>query len=166
MFALIYAYGFWVLLPMTCLAAWRWGGEPGVTFTPERTVAALLAVAAVATVALLPSGAEQYRTMERATLAVDGLLLLALTAVALSADRWWPLCIVPLHAASTLAHLGKLLDPRVLPVGYQLLEQASSYPTLAVLAVGIWRHHHRLRRPVMTTSSGSFAPAEAANRSM
>ena len=136
MWQTVYFAGFWVLLPLTFMAALRWGGWP------ERTVATMYVIAALCTLLVL-TAPDRFNRIEPALMAADIILLIGLAFVAVRSDHWWPACATALQFLSVLAHLGKALNPNLLRLGYQLMEQASSYPTLIVLTFGIVTHRRR-----------------------
>lgn len=136
---LLYIAPFWALLAIGCVAAFASGGWP------ERAVGLLFASAAAGSLAVV-GGVSRFHSVEQPLLAIDLLLTCALGVVALRADRWWPMCVTSLVTIGTLAHLGEVLTPGLLPRAYQFMEQVSSYPALLVWGAGIWREAARRRR--------------------
>jgi hypothetical protein len=82
---------------------------------------------------------------------VDAMLLLALIAIALRANRSWPIPAAGCQLVAVLAHAGKLLDASMIPDGYALLTTIWSWPMVAFLALGTWAHRRR-------TQEGTFVP--------
>jgi len=111
---------------------------------PERIVGGSLLAAYAGTVASYSDLAERFYRLEINIFAVDVTLLLVLVAVALRADRGWPLLLAGLQLDSVGAHLLKLLDVAMIRVTYALMIAIWSYPMLIALAVGTWRHRRRL----------------------
>jgi len=114
---------------------------------PER--AAMLAQA----LALLLSSATGFLTVSGGFwtevpgwLIADGLLLIALTGLALRANRYWPIALAGLQMAAMFAHLTKAIYPALPPFGYALLLQMWAWPMLATTAIGIRAHQLRVRR--------------------
>ncbi|HWU95745.1 MAG TPA: hypothetical protein VN029_09100 [Sphingomonas sp.] len=138
--AYLYVYGFWLLLPLLCLAALGWGGWP------ERIVAFLFLAAAAGSILLKSSVTGGYRTIEIGVLIVDLLLLAGLVWVMVQADRRWLIWVVALQAISTTGHLAKLVTPDLSRMAYALMVGASSYPALLLLCLGIVAHHRARRR--------------------
>lgn len=136
----IYYALFWASLILVFLAAYRWGG------TPERTVAGMYLLAAVATTAAHPAIAVRYRDVELLVFLIDAFLLAGLVIVSIRADRWWPLCATALQMLTVLSHVGKIVNPNLWRYGYQLMAVWASWPTVVILAVGIWRERQRTRR--------------------
>jgi hypothetical protein len=126
------------LLAGSCGYALARGGPP------ERIVGAALLTAYAATLASYSDLASRFYTVERGVFAVDLLLLIVLVAVALRADRGWPLVLAGLQLDGVGAHLLKLLDVQMIRVAYALMIAAGSYPMVILLAIGTWRHRQRL----------------------
>lgn len=140
MLAWLYVHAWQFILPALLIAAWRWGGGP------EKTAATMYTTAAVASILVLPGGARPFVNVAWAMLVVDFALAGGLIWLALTADRFWPLPSAAFQALSCLGHIEKILEPTSLSLGYQLLAQASTYPTLLLLGLGIWRQRQRNRR--------------------
>lgn len=151
-----YVAGFWVLLASLFVVAarrhlhgsWKAFGQP------ELGVASLFVAAALLTVALRPVWATRFVDLDVAMLVVDLALLGGLTGFGLVAGRGWILCAAALQLISATAHLVRLTTPGMWRLGYQVMEEASSYPTLLLLAWGLWAHRRKTRTmPPSTTSS-------------
>lgn len=127
------------LLLGSCFYALLRGGAP------ERIVGGLLLAAYAATLLSYSALATRFDHVEMAVLAVDAILLCALVTVALRADRLWPLFVAGLHIATVGAHLIKFFDLNMIRVTYAVMIAAWSYPMLALLAIGTWRHRRRLK---------------------
>jgi hypothetical protein len=112
---------------------------------PERIVGAALLAAAVGTGLSLSALPVRFFNVEIGVLVVDVALLVVLVAVALQADRFWPLLLAGLQLDTVGAHLFKLVRPDMIRVAYALSIAGWSYPMLLALAVGVWRHRRRLR---------------------
>jgi hypothetical protein len=138
--AYLYVYSFWLLLPLLCLAALRWGGWP------ERIVAFLFLAAAAGSILLKSSVTGGYRTIEIGVLAVDLALLAGLVWVMVQADRRWLIWVVALQVISTTGHLARLVTPDLSRMAYSLMVGASSYPALLLLGLGIAGHWRATRR--------------------
>ncbi|MBO9711912.1 hypothetical protein [Sphingomonas sp.] len=110
---------------------------------PERIVAALLFGSAVATVVVQQMHA-QFEDTEVGTLVVDALLLAGLVAVALQANRYWPIWMTAIHTIAVAVHGAKIAVPSLLPMIYSVAAALSAFPILALLAIGTWRHRRRL----------------------
>lgn len=113
---------------------------------PERIVGLALLIATVLGVALHQPFVVRFVTVDYGLLGVDLALLAVLVAVALNADRFWPLWVVALHALSTGAHFVRGIDHGIEPVAYAILLASWSYPIILLLAVGTLRHSERRKR--------------------
>ena len=125
-----------VAVPTCAYAARRGGG-------PERAAAALVIAASVATMLVPSEPGVTYRTVVWPLLAIDAVMLAGLLALALAADRYWPVHFAAAHLLSVLLHGVRAYDPAVLPAVYARLGGELGYVTLAILAVGTWRHVRR-----------------------
>lgn len=119
---------------VTCIYAWRRGGGP------ERATA-LLVIGATAATVILPQASFRHVVIE--LLLIDLLLLGGLICVALIADRFWPMYFAAVHLLSVAAHGVRAYDPLILPDVYARVGGELAYLTLAILAVGTWRHGRR-----------------------
>jgi hypothetical protein len=129
---------FLILLIGTCAyALWRGGA-------PERIAAAAMLAACVGS-AIVRSDVElRFTQIETGLFLIDILLLAILFAVALKADRGWPMLVTALHLATVGAHAVKLVDPGMIRVTYVVMIAFWSWPMVLALAIGTWRHRSRL----------------------
>src|SRR5438874_10942711 len=129
---------FWLLLVVSCgYALWR-----GRKY--ER-IAALVFVSATVISILGHSPHERYVAIEAADLIVDTLVLMAVVAIALASDRFWPLWVAGLQTVDSLSHLMKAVDADLVPHVYAAAERFWSYPILLILLIGAWRQDQRSR---------------------
>lgn len=126
------------LLLVCCGYALARGGAP------ERIVGGSLLAAYAATVLSYAELSVRFDEVEITVLSVDAILLSVLVAVALCADRFWPLMVAGLHLTTVGAHLLKYFDINMIRVTYALMIAVWSYPMLILLAIGTWRHRRRL----------------------
>lgn len=131
---------FWVPLLLVCLYAIRRGG------VPERIAGWMLLIAAIATVFVRSEFRVRYGYVQASVAAIDVTLLIGLVILAVKADRRWPMLLTALHAVTVLGHVGKLLNPELLRLGYAVMIALPTLPGLLVLAAGTWRHRSRVRR--------------------
>lgn len=130
-------YFFWALLLVTCgYALWR-----GRKY--EQLSALVFITATVASVLARTSGPDRYLAVERSDLVIDTLVLIALVAIALRSDRFWPLWVAGLQLTISMSHVLKAIQPDLLPLAYAAAERFWSYPTLIILFIGAWRQHRR-----------------------
>jgi uncharacterized membrane-anchored protein len=132
-------------------AAWR-GGQP------ERFVAIMFLIA-------FPLGAflnAKFRSqgIQIGSFSVDVAMLILLLAIALKANRYWPMGMVAMQLLEVVGHLLKLADPRMMPLLYWISSVMWAYPMLILLALGTLRHRNRIRRlgPESSWSSSSPPP--------
>jgi hypothetical protein len=129
---------FIALLAGTVLYAFRTGGRP------ERWTAAMFVIAGLLTLLLHSPWPVRYVGLETSVLIVDAALLVALLAIALHADRFWPLAMAALQTMAVAAHVAKALDVRLGAGAYQQALVVWSYATLPLLALGVWRRGRRV----------------------
>lgn len=129
---------FLALLYGSGIYAIGWGGWP------ERWVGCAFVVASWMTEWLLRPGIVTFVSLQTTTFAVDIALLIVLLAIALNADRRWPLLVTALHAMSVISHVAKFLDPDLNKRIYATMLIFWSYPGLLVLIIGTWRHRKRV----------------------
>ena len=130
-------YFFWTLLLVTCgYALWR-----GRKY--EQLSALIFVSATVASVVARSALHENYSAVARSDLVIDLLVLVALVAIALRSDRFWPLWVAGLQLTISLSHVLKAIQPDLLPLAYAAAERFWSYPTLVILFIGAWRQHQR-----------------------
>ena len=67
-------------------------------------------------------------------------------AIALYANRVYPLWLASLQLISVLTHIARKLDEGVTGFAYQLIVIAPSYFMILIIAVGIIQHQRRLKR--------------------
>ena len=138
---------FWILLVATCgYALWR-----GRRY--ER-IAALVFLAATVFSFLTHSPLRaRYFGIEISDLVIDSAVLVALMAIALVSDRFWPLWVAGLQMVDSMSHVMKAVDAELLPTVYGAAERFWSYPILIILFVGAWRPHRRAQ-----AQGGDIAP--------
>jgi hypothetical protein len=128
---------FWTILLVSCgYALWR-----GRKY--ERIAAGVfLSATLLSFLAHLTVGAG-YRAMNAGEIAVDSAVLIAVIAIALASDRFWPLWVAGLQLVDSMAHLMRVIDLKLPAWGYAIAERFWSYPILVILFIGAWRQHRR-----------------------
>lgn len=130
----------WGSLLVSCgYAAWRGGG-------PERTAAAMLLTAVVATHLVHPPMSSRYLSVDIGALIVDLILWIAFLGLALTADRYWPMWIAATQSLGTAAHLLGIPQQEFLQVTYSILTQVEIYPMLIILIGGTANHRSRIQQ--------------------
>lgn len=114
---------------------------------PERAVGVMLLLAGFATLAIPITQLNPYWTVEWNRLSIDVALFLGLTAVALRANRFWPLWVAALQLLTIGVHGVRMYDPAVLPVVYARLTSQLAYPVCIVTFIGALRYRRRRLRP-------------------
>jgi hypothetical protein len=148
---------YFVALMLACCGyAFAAGGAP------ERIGAAIFLIGSLLTYAAVMTSAIHYRGVELGVLAVDVASFLAFVALALRANRHWPLWVSALVGVGLVGHLAMLLRPQVIPWAYAVILTIWSYPMLLILAAGTRAHQLRIRRngadPSWTRSSAPPGP--------
>lgn len=121
---------FWGLTLTCCGFAAAYGGRAG------RQVAALYVLACLATMAAWLVQLAWTHT-HYAIFAVDCALLVALVAVALGSDRWFPTWFAGFHLVAVVSHLASIIAPGFAPKVYFLLQGFWSVPMLLSLVIGV-----------------------------
>ena len=75
--------------------------------------------------------------------AVDTALLLALIALAVRANRFWPMWVAALQLLSLGIHTTVAIYPTILPSVYNRTAGAIAYPMIVLLIIGTARHYRR-----------------------
>lgn len=132
---------YFALLAACCAYAFAAGGGP------ERIGAATLAIGSVLTLVLMSAPPFRFRSVEVAVVVVDILCLIIYVALALRADRFWPVWASALVGVGALGHLGKWFSgPAVDRWTYAFSIAIWSYPILALIAIGTFNHQRRVAR--------------------
>ena len=131
-----------ITLGAIVLASFRWGGSP------ERSSALTLAWIWLGDIAYhaLVEPSTSWLTVDLGHLLIDLIACVALTAIALAANRIYPLWLAALQTISLLMHMVRAADADAAPLAYAILNIAPSYLLMLTLALGIWLHHRRTKR--------------------
>ena len=117
---------------------------------PERAVAVAYIIASAGSLSLsffeMPS---RFEVVPVHILVSDILLLAALCVLAIHANRWWVIPVAGCQLVAVLVHTGKLVNPDMIPNGYAFLTTIWSWPMVALLAGGTWRHQRRLAQGII-----------------
>lgn len=131
---------FWVVLLFAVpFALWKGG-------TPERLAAAVLAAMTVIGVTAHRFIPIRYDHVDAAALTVDLLGFIGMTAIALYADRSWPLWTAALQLLSSMSHLIRFTSGTVEQLVYSWVKSLPTFLVLLILIGGTILHRRRLRR--------------------
>jgi hypothetical protein len=136
-------------LPLCCSYALFRGGAP------ERLIAALFVVATAAT-ALTGLNESVLGHTRWGVFAVDAALLIGLCAVALRANRIWPLWITSMQLFTFMAHIGNMIMPGVRPNAYRWSIILTSLVMVWALAHQTYLHRKRIARTGAERSWSKF----------
>lgn len=135
--SIVHVIVFWLLLLVSCsYALWR-GGKY------ERIAAMVFVAATILSLLGSPPREVRYVGIQTRDLIVDTGVLLALLAIALISDRFWPLWVAGLQLVDSMSHVMKAIDPQLVPMVYGAAERFWSFPILLILLLGTWRQHKR-----------------------
>lgn len=133
-------YLFVTLLALCTLYAFWAGGWP------ERVGAAAYSLSVAATHVILTAQHQRWLNVENGVFIVDALIFLAFVAIALRADRYWPIWVSAFLGLGVLGHLGRLAGPDVLWWAYAVVLTIWSYPILALITLGSFLHRRKMAR--------------------
>jgi hypothetical protein len=126
---------------------------------PERIGATIIAVGSVFSVAFMPIWIDRVEAVEIGILLVDLVCLAAFAALALRADRFWPIWVAALVGVGLLGHLARWYDGFEISMRVYAMSLAIwSYPMLAAIAIGTFNHQRRMAqgRPASRSPAGMF----------
>jgi len=95
-------------------------------------------------------------------LATDALALIAFMAIAMFADRWWPLIAAALQAVSLTFHLARLFSPDALELVYAVFRTMPLAATILLIGFGTLRHCQRVKRYGSDPDWATFASNQGA----
>lgn len=140
-----------VLLAAAALYALRRGG------TPEKQVAAILVGIQLLDMAYHALGARSHYLKVDAFHAFnDGWALVAMLAVALTANRFWPLWVAAFQVIACCAHYVRIMDLTVPPMVYAVMIRAPLWSQIFVLLLGTWNHARRRRGRAASITSRRY----------
>lgn len=112
---------------------------------PERIAAAIVGGGVAASVLLGGLHPHLFHTVDTWLLTVDATMFVAVLALAVRADRFWPMAMAACLGVGMLVHVAIWASGDITPVAYATFNAFSGYPVLLVLAIGAHRHRRRLR---------------------
>lgn len=125
------------------LAIWRWGGGP------ERWLIGLFIATMVAPFYLFKLfglGNVAFGPYYWLWICIDGVAIVAFVAVALNANRNYPLWVAAFQLVAIGAHAVRGMADAVSPFAYLVLSTGPSYCQLLLIFGGFLRHVQRERR--------------------
>ena len=128
---------FWLLLAGSCGAALVWGRKY------ERMAAVVFIAASLVSLTAHSPIRTRYVGIETSDLVVDSAVLVAVIAIALVSDRFWPLWAAGLQLVDSMSHVMKAIDADMIPKVYGAAERFWSFPILIILLIGAWRQNRR-----------------------
>lgn len=129
-----------LLVACTLYALWVGGA-------PERIGATVYALSVAATFLIVPTAAHPpWINLEVGAFIIDATTFVAFIFIALRANRYWPLWVAALLGIGVLGHIAKLMIPDTFWRAYAFVLAFWSYPILAMMVVGAFRHRQRLTR--------------------
>ncbi|HWK42149.1 MAG TPA: hypothetical protein VNR60_09475 [Croceibacterium sp.] len=129
------------LIAAALLVAFRKGGSP------ERLAAAVIAAWMVVDVSYhLLFGPSGFDRVDPVHLVLDGGVLIAITAIALRANRIWPLWAAAAQLICVTGHLAIVVQPEGLRRAYWAMTQIPPFIQLAALLLGVLAHSRRQKR--------------------
>jgi hypothetical protein len=110
---------------------------------PERATAMVFLTAACSSYLVLQNDALHF---EPKLVAIDLVALASLTAIALCANRFWPMYVSALQLITVAVHGVKVYDPSLATWMWMAAAGKLAYPTLVLLVIGVARHRERAER--------------------
>lgn len=126
-----------LLFSVSGYALWRGG-------MPERLCAVIFLLATLLTLMAEPEWTFATIGVEWALFAVDFLVFAALLALALHANRFWPMWVTACNALGLLGHISVMVAPTISPLFYATVSMGSAWPAVILLGVGTYRHSRRV----------------------
>ena len=142
-----------VVVLLQLIALWRGAG-------PERCVAGVnLGMVVLDRLYHLAAGAPvHFANIDPGHLVIDLAAFAALAAIALKANRFYPICLAAIQLLAVTSHVVRAINPAIGWLAYAILIIAPSYLLTAVFGAGVgWHLLHRRKRagtPSWLTSSG------------
>lgn len=132
------AFIFFCIIQLSVSAFSMLGGRP------ERIMGGMLLAATVLTISGAQLAVNDFEG-RLATLMVDTTLFVAMVALAMKANRFWPIWVAGIHAASLPMHVVKALNDAFQPWVYALAAATPAFPILLILVIATTRHRARVQ---------------------
>jgi len=132
---------FYAALAAIFLLDWRFGARP------ERIgVVVMLASSALDLGYHALLGAALYASVDLGHLAINTACTVAFLALALRANRIWPLWCSALQIIMTLGHIGETVYPQGAPLAYWSMTFLPTVGQVLAITLGAIAHHQRFAR--------------------
>lgn len=130
------------VLVALALAAWRWGAGP------ERALAGLLVGMSIFDAAnhALFEVSSSFMTVDAGHVLIDLAALAASLAVAINANRMYPLWFAAFQLIAVFAHIARGLADETAGLAYQIMFIGPSYCQIIIMALAIRSHRRRVRQ--------------------
>lgn len=138
---MIRVIAFNVFLACCLLYSLRRGGLPEKAGMLAQALAAALTICAIH---LVPHSANFVGLAESLAI-IDGALLLALTWLALRANRLWTIVLAGLQLSTVVVHASKVAYPALPAASYGIFAQFWAWPMLITSLVGTHLHWTRIK---------------------
>lgn len=148
---------YWTILALCALyVCWRGGAA-------EKVGIGIVVVGSVTTTLSASTSLNmRFHSIEMGMFVVDVVVFFAFLALALAADRFWPLWVAGLQLVGTLSHTLVLASSHVVAWAYAVTQALWAYPILLLIVLGAARHHRRRKLsgadPSWTHSSAPPGP--------
>jgi hypothetical protein len=133
-----------VVYQLLLLACWAYALLRGGA--PEKVGTTILVIGSYLTMAAASVFHTRFRSLETGILIVDLFCVAAFLALALRAERFWPLWVAAFQIVGTAGHGARLVDPDIVGRTYAFMLAIWSYPMILLMLIGTWRHRRRLAR--------------------
>lgn len=129
-FNTIWAYVYYIFLVGCCgLAIYRGSRS-------EYIGAAIMIIGSLSTLAVGRLLGTSWTGVEVSILAIDVAALTALTGLALTSDRFWPIWATAFHLLAVAIHSAMMVAPQITPWAFATGAAFWAYPMLLALAIG------------------------------
>lgn len=131
---------YFILLTLCWIYALLRGGKP------EQIGATIMIFGTAVTPFAFSEAGTRFGSIEIGVLLVDLAVFAGFAIIALRSDRFWPIWATACVGLGLLGHLGRwCAGADISRVAYWLTLAFWSYPPLALVAIGTFKHHRRKR---------------------
>ncbi|MBO0749447.1 MAG: hypothetical protein J2O44_03315 [Porphyrobacter sp.] len=130
---------FYLVLILSVVSALWKGGKP------ERIGALIILAMAVLQFGFLAVVPRYYRTVDLVSVLVDTVGLVGFGALAVYAQRVWPIWAASLQLLSLTSHFSRGVDANVKPLAYVFMKSGPTFLVVIALLLGTIFHRRRLR---------------------